>query len=432
MGVKPRVKSSQHRLWRSTWLWALLCLLTLCLGVLAWQWWQPKPVLVAIVHSQTGTMASAERAVLQMTLAAIEQVNRQGGVLGRAVQPIVLDGASDAQQFARVVDQVLNERELAVVFGGWTSASRRAMIPVIERHQSLLIYPVQYEGLENSQRVIYTGTTPNQQLNPALTWMLEKFGKKVLLVGSDYIFPRVENDIAKVLLKRLDAQVCGEYYIKLGTGHLEGLAQQIEQCRPDFILNTVNGYDNLPLLSLLRQEGARTPIMSLSMDEQQLHQLIVAIGEGAAIAHYASASYFSSDKQASNQHFKNQVSVLAKDFAIDPRYMSAAMKSAWDGVMLWAQAVNASAELAGDQVVHALEGMSVASATGPVSVDQLNRHLWQPIYIGEAQKDGQFKIVWQTHLLVEPEPWPLGLSQAMWQLVVQGWYDLWGQQWQAP
>ena len=123
---------------------------------------------------------------------------------------------------------------------------------------------------------------------------------------------------------------------------------------------------------------------------------------------------------------------MAKDFAIDQRYMSTAMKSAWDGVMLWAQAVNASAELAGDQVVHALEGMSVASATGPVSVDQLNRHLWQPIYIGEAQKDGQFKIVWQTHLLVEPEPWPLGLSQAMWQLVVQGWYDLWGQQWQAP
>lgn len=432
MGVDSAPPLTSHRFAARMWLLAPLFVLVMVMSLVAWQWWQPKPVFVGVVHSQTGTMAAAERGVLQMTLAAIEQVNRQGGVLGRPLEAVVLDGASDAQRFASAVDGLLREREVVAIFGGWTSASRRAMIPVIEQHNSLLVYPVQYEGLEQSQGVIYTGTTPNQQLYPALTWMLERFGSRVLLVGSDYIFPRVENSIARLMLKRLDAQVCAEFYLKLGSGQLDGLAELVAQCRPDFILNTVNGDDNLPLLTLLRQEGAHIPIMSLSMDEQQLHQLIVALGENVTQAHYASASYFAALPSRDNQQFKVAVAGLVDGYRIDSRYISAAMKSAWDGVMLWAQAVNASSELAGDQVIHALEGMSLASATGPVTVDQINRHLWQPIYIGEAQKDGQFAVVWQSSVLVEPDLWPLEVPQSAWQSMVNSWYQLWGQQWQAP
>ena len=432
MGVEPLLKGAKHHSSGRVRIVLAVFALFVVLSIGTWQWWQPKPIFVGVVHSQTGTMASAEKGVLQMTLAAIEQLNRQGGVLGRPVKAIVRDGASDAQQFAKVVDELLSEQDVVAIFGGWTSASRKSMIPVIERHKSLLIYPVQYEGLENSARVVYTGTTPNQQLSSAITWMLERFGNKVLLVGSDYIFPRVENTIAQVMLKRLDAKVCGEIYIKLGSARMDELMEQIQQCRPDFILNSVNGDDNLALLTALRQEEGEIPIMSLSMDEQQLHQLILALGEHAARSHYASASYFSSLTTAENLGFKSSVAHLGEGYRIDTRYISAAMKSAWDGVLLWAQAVNATSELAGDQVVQALEGMSLSSATGPVTVDQFNRHLWQPVYIGEAQKDGQFSIVWQSSVLVEPDPWPLGVPQSAWKSIVTSWYQFWGFQWQAP
>lgn len=414
--------------------WMLLSLLGLLVvfSIALWNWWPVKPVYVGVVHSQTGTMASAEGGVLQMTLAAINYVNQRGGVLGRPVKAVVMDGASDEQEFARAVDELIINEDVVAIFGGWTSASRRAMLPIIEQHNSLLFYPVQYEGLEESRHVVYTGTTPNQQLNLAMTWMLEHFGSRVLLVGSDYIFPRVENTIAQLLLKRLGAQVCGEYYIKLGSASIDGLANLMNECKPDFIINTVNGSDNLSLFRLLRQDGANVPVMSLSVDEQQLQQLIMALGERVAEEHYVAASYLSAINSPENQVFKMKVAGLMTSQQLDVRYLSAAMKSAWDGVLLWAQAVNASSELAGEQVVHAIEGMSLETATGPVTVDPFNRHLWQPVYIGKAQTDGQFTVQWQTTSLVEPEPWPLGLPKHAWQRIVQSWYEIWGQQWQAP
>ncbi|MBD3767254.1 MAG: urea ABC transporter substrate-binding protein [Gammaproteobacteria bacterium] len=413
------------------WLWlfaaSFLAIASLAIGF----GWPAKPILVGVVHSQTGTMASAEGGVLQMTLAAINLLNEQGGVLGRPVKAVVMDGASDGERFAQAVDELIVDHGVVAIFGGWTSASRRAMLPVIEQHKGLLIYPVQYEGLEESQRIIYTGTTPNQQLNIAITWMLEHFGSRVLLVGSDNIFPRVENSIAQLVLKRLGAQVCGEYYIKSGSSKVDGLAKMVNECRPDFIINTVNGSDNLALMQLLRQDEAKIPVMSLSMDEQQLQQLIVALGERVAREHYVATSYLSALETQENLEFKAQVA-NATNHQLDVRYISAAMKSAWDGVFLWAQAVNAASELSAEQVVHAIEGMSYASATGPVTVDPFNRHLWQPVFIGKAQANGQFALEWQSTSLVEPEPWPLVLPKHAWQRVVQSWYDFWGQQWQAP
>lgn len=414
------------------WLWLFAVSFLTLTGVAIGFWWPAKPILVGVVHSQTGTMASAEGGVLQMTLAAINQLNQQGGVLGRPVKAVVMDGASDGKQFAQAVDELIVDHGVVAIFGGWTSASRRAMLPVIEQHKGLLIYPVQYEGLEESQRIIYTGTTPNQQLNLSITWMLEHFGSRVLLVGSDYIFPRVENTIAQLVLKRLGAHVCGEYYIKLGSASVDGLANIVSECKPDFIINTVNGSDNLALMRLLRQEEAKIPVMSLSMDEQQLQQLIVALGEQVAREHYVATSYLSALETPENQEFKARVASVTNHHQLDVRYISAAMKSAWDGVFLWAQAVNAASELSADQVVHAIEGMSYASATGPVTVDPFNRHLWQPVFIGKAQANGQFALEWQTTSLVEPEPWPLGLPKHAWQRIVQSWYDVWGQQWQAP
>lgn len=424
---KYRHKPTQHVIIK----WSLVVGLLLMVWLGWWLFGRTEPILVGVVHSQTGTMAEAEKGVLQATLAAIEQVNRLGGVKGRPVEAVVIDGASDAQQFAAAAKQLLTEHSITTIFGGWTSSSRRMMKPVIEHYQGLLFYPLQYEGVEFSPNIIYTGSVPNQQLFPALMWMLSHVGKRVFLLGSDYIFPRIENSIAYQLLANLGAQVCDDFYIPLGSGNTQGLAEAIAHCQPDFIINSVNGNDNLAVFSALRQPNAQIPILSLSLDEYQLHQLIVSLGAGVTQEHYIAATYFSSLELPENAQFQQQVMQLV-DYPLDVRYISAAMKSAWDGVLLWAQAANLSADLSTEQLIHTLDGMSLATATGPVGVHWFNHHLWQPVYVGKAQPNGQIKVLWQSEAPIEPEPWPLNISTQAWQALVDGWYRSWGMRWQAP
>ncbi|MCH9742122.1 MAG: transporter substrate-binding protein, partial [Proteobacteria bacterium] len=403
------------------------------LAVASISWWlKPTPIYVGVLHSQTGTMAGAENAVLRMTLAAIEDVNRHGGVNGQPVKAVIADGESDEHVFAKQAEALLTQTKVAAIFGGWTSASRKAMLPVLEQHEGLLFYPVQYEGLEASENVIYTGAAPNQQLNPALTWMVSHFGKRVLLVGSDYIFPRIEFASAKLLLHSIGAEVCDERYMRLGDGNVADLAAVVARCQPDFIVNAVNGGDNLALFSALRADDRTTPILSLSIDEMQLKQLILALGDVVTKEHYAAAGYFDSLDTPENSAFIARVEAIQGSSAASLLPISAAMKSAWDSVHLWAQAANIANTTNLAQIQVALAGMSYASATGPVSIELYNRHLWQKIYVAKAQPNGQFHVLWQSSGLVKPTPWPLGYNKSTWEAMEAGWYQKWGQQWQAP
>jgi len=286
---------------------------------------------------------------------------------------------------------------------------------------------VQYEGIEQSKHVVYTGMTPNQQLYPALTYMTQTFGKKVLLVGSDYIYPRMANAIAHPLLNALQAKVCGEIYLPLGSQNTDALTQLANQCQPDYIVNTVNGDSNVAVLKALRAAGANTPIVSLSLSETEMRQLILLLGDVVTKNHYASWSYFQSLASPENKAFVKKLQQQIPNTAINHP-----MKVAWDGVHLWADCVGLLGNVRPQSVANSIAGMSYDSVTGAVSVDLLNHHLWQKAYVGSLQRDGNFAIVWQSQGLVPPNPWPLGRSPNEWEAIEQAWYHQWGGQWQAP
>jgi urea transport system substrate-binding protein len=405
----------------------LLTLLLSVLGVGVSFLFKPTPILVGVLHSQTGTMSFSEKGVLAATLAAIDDVNSHGGVLGRPLQAVVADGKSDEHVFAQQAEQLLAKDKVAVIFGGWTSASRKAMLPVLAAHDALLFYPVQYEGIEESPYVIYTGMTPNQQLYPALTYMTEHLGKKVVLVGSDYIYPRMANAIATPVLKGLGADICAEVYAPLGSDDMSAVTKALARCKPDFILNTVNGDSNLALFKALAAEPKTTPVMSLSLAEPELRQLITSLGESATREHYTVWGYFQSLATADNEQMLMQLHRTLGNAAINNP-----MKSAWDGVHLWANAAKLSGLLDAATLSKNIAGMSYSSATGVVSVDINNHHLWQRVYIGKANAKGQFDLVWQSQLPVSPLPWPTGHSPQGWQKQEQNLYQQWGGQWQAP
>ena len=390
-------------------------------------WFKPNPILIGVLHSQTGTMAFSEKEVLHATLAAIEDVNANGGVLGRPLKAIVADGASNEKTFAQQANTLLVTHKVPVIFGGWTSASRKAMLPVLAEHDGLLFYPVQYEGIEQSSHVIYTGMPPNQQLYPALTYMTQAFGKKVLIVGSDYIYPRMASAIANPILVGLGAKVCAEIYIPLGSDKMSDLTAAINACQPDYIVNTINGDSNFAFFKALLRVDKRPPIVSLSLSEPEIRQFIVSLGASVTQQHYASWGYFQSLDTVENKEFiKNFQRYIPYSLINNP------MKAAWDGVHLWANAVNLSGVLDSATISRNVAGMSYPSATGVISVDLTNRHIWQKSYIGQTQADGSFKVVWQSSGLVAPNIRPIGHSYAVWEKIEDNWYKQWGDQWQAP
>jgi urea transport system substrate-binding protein len=246
------------------------------------------PIRVGVLHSLSGTMEISEKSVADATLLAIDEVNLNGGVLGRKIEPIVADGRSDWPTFANEATRLIRDEKVAVVFGGWTSASRKTMKPVFEQYDHLLFYPVQYEGLEQSPNIIYTGAAPNQQILPALTWCLGYLGaKKFFLVGSDYVFPRTANAIIRDALEARKASVVGEEYALLGATDMTGIVRKIKAAKPDVLLNTINGDSNVAFFRTLRAEGVtakQIPTVSFSITEVELRQISGISLEGDYLA----------------------------------------------------------------------------------------------------------------------------------------------------
>src|SRR5262249_51211479 len=261
------------------------------------------PIKVGVLHSRTGTMAISERPVIDATLLAIEEVNEKGGVLGRPIEAVIEDGQSDNATFAARAEKLITQDKVATVFGCWTSASRKTVLPVFEKHDHLLFYPVQYEGLEQSPNVVYTGAAPNQQIIPALKWCLTFLKKrKFFLVGSDYVFPRAANAILRDQARALGADIVGEEYLVLGSSDVGDIVRKIGAARPDAILNTINGDSNTAFFRALRAAGVtpdRIPTISFSISEEELSGLSTK----DLIGDYAAWNYFQSVERPQNQAF---------------------------------------------------------------------------------------------------------------------------------
>ncbi len=386
-----------------------------------------EAIRVGVLHSLSGTMAFSERDVVDATLLAIEQINERGGVLGRRVEPVIRDGASDWDLFASLAQELIVDESVAVVFGCWTSASRKTVLPVFERYDHLLFYPVQYEGLESSPNIVYTGAAPNQQIIPAVKWAMDNLGQRFFLVGSDYVFPRAANRIMSDQILSLRGQVLGESYVLLGSTDVDAAVAAIVDTRPDVILNTLNGDSNIAFFERLRAEGITPnliPTISFSIAEVELQ----AMGSAAFVGDFAAWNYFQSVDTEENQAF---VDAFQGRFGAD-RVLTDPMEAAFNGVHLWAAAAELAGSTATAAVRTALASLSLAAPHGPISVDPTSQHLWKSVRIGRIRSDGQFDIVWETPKPVRPLPFPPYRSLQEWQLFLDDMQGGWGGQWANP
>lgn len=359
-------------------------------------------IKVGILHSLSGTMAISEQSVVDAEQLAIEEINNAGGVLGRKVQAIVEDGMSDWPTFAEKARKLINRDRVATVFGCWTSASRKAVLPVFESTGHMLWYPVQYEGQECSRNIFYTGAAPNQQIEPAVEWLLENKGQQFFLVGSDYIFPRTANTIIKAQLAAKGGQTVGEDYIPLGNTEVTAIITKIQAALPDggVIFNTLNGDSNVAFFKQMQGAGLtpdKYPTMSVSIAEEEVR----AIGTEYLKGHYAAWNYFQSVNTPENQKF---VEAFKSRYGQN-RVTNDPMEAAYIMVYLWKQAVEQAGTADDIEAVRAAALGQTLQAPGGLVTLQNNHHLSKTVRIGEIGDDGMFNIISESPAPVDPIPW---------------------------
>ena len=405
----------------------------LVLVAAAWPWIarlvvDRSPIVVGLLHSQTGPMAVSEASMVEAEILALEEINRQGGLLGRPVSWVIADGESDPRTFALRAETLIREQGVSAVVGCWTSASRKAVLPVVEGHDHLLLYPMAYEGLEQSPNVFYTGAAPNQQIIPAVQWCADTLGaRRFFLVGSDYIWPHCVNAIITDQLRACDAEVAGTAYVPYGSNAVDAAVRQIVESRPDVILCTVVGDSALAFARALREAGIRpetTPVVSFAVAEDELRGPLGADMAG----HYAAWCYFQSLERPENQAF---VRNFKSRFGAE-RTTSDVIAAAYNSVHLWAQAVREAGTDDVRQVRVALRRQSLDAAEGIIAIDPATQHTWRPVFIGRVRADGQFDVVWSSRTAVRPAPYPISRSRSEWERFVDSLYRSWGNAWLSP
>jgi urea transport system substrate-binding protein len=387
-----------------------------------------RPIVVGILHSQTGPMAISERAMIDAEVLALEEINQGGGLLGRPVRWVIADGASDGPTFARQAESLIREQGASVIFGCWTSACRKSVLPVVEANGHLLVYPMAYEGLEQSPNIVYTGAAPNQQITPAVQWCHDTLrARRFFLVGSDYIWPHCVNAIAADQLAGLDAALVGEEYVPFGSTEMSAVVDRIVAAKPDVILSSVVGDSAIPFAKAVRAAGLTTettPIVTFAIAENEL----AGAGAGAMTGDYAAWDYFQSIDRPENQAF---VRAFKARYGSE-RSTSDVQVAAYNGVKFWAQAVHEAESADVRHVRNAIRRQSRNAPEGIIAVDPDTQHTWRPVFIGRIRADGQFDVVWTSRTAVRPVPFPISRSRPEWQAFVADLQRSWGGQWANP
>lgn len=364
-----------------------------------------KEVTVGQLHSATGTMAISETGSIQAERLAIEQINAMGGVLGRQIKVIQEDGQSDWPTFAEKAKKLLVNDKVAAVFGCWTSASRKAVLPVFEKENGMLYYPTFYEGLEQSKNVIYTGQEATQQIIYGLDWVAkEKGAKSFFLIGSDYIWPRTSNKIARKHIENFQkSKVVGEEYYPLGHTNFNSLINKIKVAKPDCVYAIVVGGSNVAFYKQMKAAGITSDkqlLLTISVTEDEL----LGIGGENCNGFYACMKYFQSLDNANNKKFVDAFKAKYGAKAVIGDVTQAAYLGPW----LWKATVEKAGSFDIDKVAAASPGIEFKGAPeGYVKIHE-NHHLWSKARIGQIQTDGQFKMIAESADLIEPNPFPKG------------------------
>jgi urea transport system substrate-binding protein len=354
---------------------------------------------VGVLHSLSGTMAISEVAVKDAELLAIGEINKAGGVLGKQLKPVIEDGASDWPTFAEKAQKLISVNKVATTFGGWTSASRKAMLPVFERNKALLYYPVQYEGLEASPYIFYTGATANQQIVPGLEYLKKQGYKKLFLVGSDYVFPRTANKEIKAWAKANGVSILGEEYTPLGYAEYSTVINKIKQAKPDAVFNTLNGDSNVAFFKQLKAAGMSSkdlPTLSVSIAEQE----VSGVGASNLAGHLVAWNYYQTTPGAKNAAF---VKAYKARFGAD-RVTDDPIEAAYVGVHLWAKAAEKAGSTDPEKVKAASKGLTFDAPEGKVTIDGSNQHIEKTARIGVIKPDGQIQQVAASDGPIKPDP----------------------------
>lgn len=359
-----------------------------------------ETVKLGLLHSLSGTIAIAEAALVDAEKMAIEEINAAGGVMGRKIEAVIEDGASDWPTFAEKTKKLLQRDKVAAIVGCYTSASRKAVLPVLNQMGGLLYYPTYYEGQEQDKSVIYTSQEATQSVITALEWMAKQQGKTFFLVGSDYIYPRTCNKIAKPTIARVGGKVVGEEYAPLGHTEFSSIINKIKAAKPDWIYSTVVGGSNVAFYKQLKAaglDGAKQKLLSTVVSENEID----GIGKDNAVGYYACMGYFQSLKNPQNERF---VKAIKAKYGQD-RVVGDPMQCAYNAVYLWKLAVEKAKSFDVAKVIAASSGLEFDAPEGKIRIHVSNQHVAKKVRIGRARSDGQFDIVSESGV-IEPNPFP--------------------------
>jgi len=369
-----------------------------------------ETIKVGVLHSLSGTMAISETTLKDTVLMMVDDLNKKGGLLGKKVEAVVVDPASNWPLFAEKARELITAKKVDVVFGCWTSVSRKSVLPVFEELNSMLFYPVQYEGEESSRNVFYTGAAPNQQAIPAVEYLMSEDGgaaKRWVLLGTDYVYPRTTNKILRAFLKSkgVKEEDIMENYTPFGHSDWQTIVADVKKFagagKKTAVVSTINGDANVPFYKELANQGIKAediPVVAFSVGEEELAGLDTA----PLVGHLAAWNYFMSVDTPENAAFIKKWHAFIKD---EKRVTNDPMEAHYIGFNMWVQAVKQAGTTDVDAVRQAMYGQKVKNLTGGISVMNTNHHLSKPVLIGEVQADGQFDTVWSTDGLVVGDAW---------------------------
>jgi len=365
-------------------------------------------IKVGVLHSLSGTMAISESTLKDTVLMMIDEQNKAGGVMGKQLEAVVVDPASNWPLFAEKTRELISKKKVDVIFGCWTSVSRKSVLPVIEELNGLLFYPVQYEGEESSKNVFYTGAAPNQQAIPAVDYLMNDLEvERWVLAGTDYVYPRTTNKILEAYLKAkgVKSKDIMINYTPFGHSDWQSIVSDIKKFgskgKKTAVVSTINGDANVPFYKELGNQGITAdniPVIAFSVGEEELS----GIDTKPLVGHLAAWNYFMSvDTDANNEFIKSWQKFVKnkKRVSNDP------MEATYIGFKMWVKAVEKAGTTDTDAVEKAMIGIAVPNLTGGIATMMPNHHLTKPVLIGEIQEDGQFEVVWQTNGTVVGDAW---------------------------
>ncbi len=382
-------------------------------------------IKLGILHSLSGNLAKAEIPLVKAALLAIEEINKLELANGFVVEPVIADGGSDWPRFAREAERLIVQEKVCAIIGCYTSSSRKAVKPVVEKHNSLLMYATDYEGLERSPNIAYLGPVPNQHTLPGIMWCLNNLGKKFFLIGSDLIYPRVSHEIAKDHITSLGGTIVGEQFVKLDVSDFKNIIDSIEKLKPDVIISHLSGEINnigfYRSLAHYKVTAEQFPVMSFTIAESDF----LYIGVPYMTGHYITQCYMQSIHAKKNEEFVHAFQTKYPG----ERIIDGAMEAEYAAVYLWASAIKHSKRACPNIIKDAVLNESMDAPEGTIFVDPDNRNAWHPVRVGKVKKDGQINIIWHSGKPIQPIAYPIYRSRRAWDTLLIKFYEAWGKKW---